>query len=356
MAAKQVSGGDIYVKKLIEDSNEKFDVVLSDNAKRILTGVNIGKLHVTDSESSKGNIGIARLYLSRIVSSLRFIRKNQAKYSTVISSSPFIYDVLPAIFTKNENRAVIIFHLLPKRKGASLSTRIRFFLAYVEQKASLYLIRKYFKIILAGNQELKDELKKKFPNKKIIISHAGIDITEIDDIEEQKKDPNLGIFVGRLTVQKGILDLVDIVKAIEKEKPKFKLIIIGDGPDKQLLKKKINREGLKSISFAGFVDKDTKYKLMKEAKFFIFPSREEGWGIALAEALYCQCLCFCYELPHYRGLFASYPLYVALDDSKELSRRVITHYDMSPKPAQQKFIKQYDHKLVVEDVFRQIND
>jgi glycosyltransferase involved in cell wall biosynthesis len=95
---------------------------------------------------------------------------------------------------------------------------------------------------------------------------------------------------------------------------------------------------------------------MKKAKFFIFPSREEGWGIALAEAMYCECLSFCYELPHYRGLFGNYPEYVKLDDSKDLGRRLIEKYTTEPKPDQKKFIRQYDDEVVVESVLRQIDD
>jgi glycosyltransferase involved in cell wall biosynthesis len=110
------------------------------------------------------------------------------------------------------------------------------------------------------------------------------------------------------------------------------------------------------ISLKGFVDETTKYELMKKAKFFLFPSREEGWGIALAEALYCECLGLCYELPHYRGLFKEYPEYIKLDDSKEMGERLVSKYSANPKADQQKFIKQYDDRLVVKSVLNQIDE
>ena len=34
---------------------------------------------------------------------------------------------------------------------------------------------------------------------------------------------------------------------------------------------------------------------MKRSGFFFFPSYEEGWGIALAEALYCGCKAVCFK-------------------------------------------------------------
>ena len=48
--------------------------------------------------------------------------------------------------------------------------------------------------------------------------------------------------------------------------------------------------------------------------------QEEGWGIALAEALYCECRCLCYELPHYRSIFAEFPVYTRIGDPKDFAR------------------------------------
>lgn len=354
MAASQVSGGDIYTKKIIESSDMEFDVILPSRANNILTGHNVRDVYITDSKSAGGNAGLLILYLRRTLAGLRYVKKNKSEYSSVIVSTPFIYDLIPAIATKNPNKIVILFHLLPKRKGTNLATRVRFFLAYVEQKLALKLIKKYFTTIMAGNEEVKKELKKRFPDKKIVTAHAGIDTEKIDVVKSQGKDPDLGLFVGRLTVQKGILDLVDVAKAIEKKHPNFKLILLGDGPDRELLEKKISKEGVTCISLKGFVDEPTKYELMKNAKFFLFPSREEGWGIALAEALYCGCLSLCYELPHYRGLFKEYPEYIKLADSKEMGERLVRKYTTNPKSDQQQFIKQYDDKLVVKSVLSQI--
>lgn len=354
MESDQVSGGDLYTSKLVKFSKEHFDIILSENAKKIIKKSKNNNLFVTDENSARDNIGLINLYFSRIRKSINIIKTNKRDYNLGLSSSPFIYDLLPIIFSKSDKKAVILFHIIPKRKGVNLSNKIRFILAKLEQKISFYLINKYFDTIFVGNKEVEKEVKKIIQNKHVFIADAGIETKFIDKVKEQKKDENLGIFVGRLTVQKGILDLVDIAKEIEKENPRFKLIVIGDGPDKKQLLDKIEREKTKSVRLMGFIDKEKKYEFMKKAKFFLFPSYEEGWGIALAEALYCNCLCFCYELPYYQSVFSNYPIYVKLGDKKEFTKKLLEKYKSKTKNEQKKFIKQYDDKIVIKKVLKNI--
>jgi len=77
---------------------------------------------------------------------------------------------------------------------------------------------------------------------------------------------------------------------------------------------------LTNIQLAGFVSEEEKLLLLRNQNTFFFPSYEEGWGIALAEALYCECRCICYELPHYRSIFGDFPIYARLGDADDFTR------------------------------------
>ena len=50
------------------------------------------------------------------------------------------------------------------------------------------------------------------------------------------------ISVGRLSKEKGYLDLVDVFKIVVKKHPEWKLNIVGDGEEKELINKKIRRK------------------------------------------------------------------------------------------------------------------
>lgn len=353
MENEQVSGGDIYTKKLIETLGKNTTIILSQNAKNIIENKNL--LFVTDNKKVNRNFEMIWLYFLRIINSIKFLKKENKNFDLTLSSSPFIYDLIPGIIAKTGKRAVILFHILPLRKSGDLGTKVRFTLARLEQCVSFFLIKHFYDIIVAGNIEVQNELKIRFPNKKIVLTNAGIETKKIDSVKTYKKESNLGVFVGRLTVQKGILDLVEIVKTIQKERPQFRLILIGDGPDKNKLLKKIEKENVKSIIIKGFISEKEKYELLKKAKFFVFPSYEEGWGIALAEAIYCNCLCFCYELPHYRRIFGDFPFYIPLGDYAKFSKMIRLNYTRMPKNGQKNSVKRYDYDAIIKDAINKIS-
>lgn len=355
MATDQVSGGDTYINKLISNSDESFSIILSAQARRFIADKHEKILYTTDNHSTDTNTGIILLYLARAIRSFWFLLKTTTMFrrqDLVLASSPFICDIFPAMFCKSKDRAVILFHLIPKRSASTIGAKIRFILARIEQAMSLIIIRWRFNIVLVGNVELKAQLTKKFPNKKIVVADAGINTKEIDIIKTKKKDPDLAVFVGRLTTQKGVLDLVDIAKSVSERYPKFRLVVVGDGPHRHLLESKINELDVGNIELLGFISKSDKYTLMKRAKFFLFPSYEEGWGIALAEALYSGCHCFCYEIRHYRGLFGKYPEYIRMGDKISFAERIIKEYGKPVSKNQISFVHQYDDKLVIKNVLK----
>ncbi len=357
MTTQQVSGGDVYIKKLISLSDNKLSVVLSAQAQDLLSENEADVVYTTDNRSTNSNSGIVLLYLVRAVKSIFHLiitKRLFKRHDVVLASSPFVCDILPATFCRADNRAVILFHLIPKRSATTYKAKVRFILARLEQAASLIIIRWRFNTVLVGNIELKNQLTKRFPNKKIVVAHAGINTKEIDAVTNAKRDPNLAVFVGRLTTQKGILDLVDIAKSVSLKHPKFRLIVIGDGPHREILEQKIDQFGGRNIELMGFIDKTEKYKLMKSAQFFLFPSYEEGWGIALAEGLYAGCHCFCYEIEHYRGIFSDFPEYIKMGDSESFARSILSGYTKKTNTTQVAYVGQYEDALVTRDVLNSL--
>lgn len=355
MFSEQISGGDNYTLKFIKLSDLNPDIILSKTSREFLSKKDKYKMLFTMDNFSNSIFSLIILYIIRIIQSIYFIKEERERYDISISSSPFLFDTFPLIFADSKKRGVFLFHIIPKRKAVNFKTWIRFFLAGFEKKISYFIIRKYFDIVMVGNEDVRQELIKIFPEKKIIIADAGFDVKKIDAVNNFKKDANQGCFTGRLVSQKGVLDLIDIMKKINEKNPKFRLIVIGDGPEKDELKARIKKERIKSIILKGFVSEKEKYEILKKSKFFFFPSYEEGWGISLGEALYCNCLAICYEIDFYKSVFGNFPVYVNVGDKDEFVKRFFENYNSKVKRNQRDYMRKYDDKNVIKEIVQKIS-
>lgn len=97
-------------------------------------------------------------------------------------------------------------------------------------------------------------------------------------------------FVGRLTPQKRVIDLLDALSILKKHKNKalknVRCIIVGTGPEEERLKEHAQKLGLGNISFLGFVkeQKDVQ-EILKTSTVLCHPSILEGFGMVLIEAM-----------------------------------------------------------------------
>lgn len=340
---KSTGGGDLVLFKFIRLSGMKPDLIIPVSATSF--AVNAGNFFLTRKNNRLSLVGIVWLFLVRIVQGVWHAWRNQQKYDVALSASPFAVDVIPIWFWKARHKGAVIYHINPERKAVNLTTFIRFNLAAIEQKITMAILRRACDFIVAGNEFVKGQLESRLPGKPIFILPAGFDAGFMDTVPAEKKDPNLACFIGRMVSQKGIFDLLKVMAGIAKTNPDFRLVMVGTGPEREFFVAEMERLQLKNIQLAGFVSETEKISLLKRSSYFFFPSYEEGWGIALAEALYCECRCLCYELPHYRSIFGGFPAYARLGDAEDFLR---VFQSCGPLPAGQKeFLRQYDDPQVV---------
>jgi len=92
------------------------------------------------------------------------------------------------------------------------------------------------------------------------------------------------VYVGRLAVEKGLLDLVAAWSRVAIRAPEARLVLVGEGPARAQLVEEIGQRGLSESILMPGVFLETR-DLLAAADLFVLPSYDEGLSLALLEAL-----------------------------------------------------------------------
>jgi glycosyltransferase involved in cell wall biosynthesis len=162
-----------------------------------------------------------------------------------------------------------------------------------------------------------------FDPTKVTVSSNGLDYNYIATIKPADNTKYEACFCGSLRKRKGIYDLIDVWKSVTRRYPTSRLVIVGDGPEHDSL---INRmkelDVTENVRLMGFISERDKFQIMKCSNIFIFPSYEEGWGIAVAEAIACGLDVVLYDIGAYQA-FHKYVIMVEKANTTKMSEIVI---------------------------------
>jgi glycosyltransferase involved in cell wall biosynthesis len=78
-----------------------------------------------------------------------------------------------------------------------------------------------------------------------------------------------------------------------------------------------------NIDFCGYLNDAKALGILKSAKVFLFPSYEEGFGIAILQAMACELPVVAYKLPVYQEIFKNKLITVPPGHTDLMSQRVI---------------------------------
>lgn len=104
----------------------------------------------------------------------------------------------------------------------------------------------------------------------------------IEELPREEKE-NIVLFVGRLSIEKGLPYLFKIWKILENRHPEWKLQIVGDGAERVNAEKMARHLGLQRCIFYGRQRPEPFYN---KAKIFCMTSLFEGFGLVLTEAMH----------------------------------------------------------------------
>lgn len=151
---------------------------------------------------------------------------------------------------------------------------------------------KYIKKVIKSNnnidylfpvsKELTDFYKEKVKSKVVYIPNS----LNFFPSKLNKLNTKNIVAIGRLSLEKGFIDLIDVMKEVNKVDKEIVLDIYGDGMERNTIIKKIKEYNLNNnIQLKGFVSPQKLQKYLEKYTLILIPSYKESFGLVALEAM-----------------------------------------------------------------------
>lgn len=134
---------------------------------------------------------------------------------------------------------------------------------------------------------------KSITSRKIYIIPNGIDIEKYKPahVRKQSEKQKTIFYIGRLEKRKAVDQLLKAFSIIQRYDTTYRLLIAGDGPQKNELIEQSKDLKLKNIEFLGQIEEKEKINLLQSSDIFCSPALYgESFGIVLLEAMAAGCV------------------------------------------------------------------
>lgn len=260
--------------------------------------------------------GLLDRLLSYFITTLAFLSvvSGIPDVDVIYTDSDYFCDTIPAILCKKKFRSVKWVAMTHHKISVGTGTKLRDFVinlfsAFI-QEFSYFLFKNYADKVFVlktsmGRSIARHLISKGVSSHKIeyVLNGVELDLAKSTLAREKIYD---ACFLGGLRPTKGLYDIVPIWKNVCKAKKDAVLLLMGNIAPIYLkeLKLQIRKNGLtENIKFTDYVTSEKKMEYLKSSKIFIFPSHEEGFGIAVLEAMASGLPVIAWELAVYREIF-----------------------------------------------------
>ncbi|WP_297215332.1 glycosyltransferase [Thermoplasma sp.] len=175
---------------------------------------------------------------------------------------------------------VATFHTDISKMKDSIRMPFQDFAFSLGERYSMYLYRKC-RVVMAPSKVVEEYLRKKGVNN-VITLPLFVD-TDKYRRSQYIPDEKYILYLGRITVDKGVYRVLDLAEAMMGDGVKFK--IAGIGPELDRIKRIVHAHQMKNVEILGYVDDEKKRELMENASLFVYPSSADTFGISVFEAL-----------------------------------------------------------------------
>lgn len=202
------------------------------------------------------------------------------------------FDILKIQTPRFLGLAAIIFHIfypdVPIVCSGVTVDKTRF-LYWIEKMgyqiaAAIIVQSEYMKSFIVKNYKINEN--------KIFVTYGGIldnftrTVGSPKEVQLINKNDKVLVFMGVLTKRKNPIFLIKVIRDLVKKDKKIKLVIIGSGGEKSRLLSEVTILDLdKNIIFIDSAYGENKNFWFKRMDIFLLPSYDEGFGLAVTEAM-----------------------------------------------------------------------
>jgi glycosyltransferase involved in cell wall biosynthesis len=148
-----------------------------------------------------------------------------------------------------------------------------------------------FSLILGVSHNVTDMLKHLLQEKRIALPvhtlYLGIDLKVFSQRRGDKKVWDVA-YMGRLEKMKAVDLFPEMLSMLRRENPTLRFLMTGDGSLRESLLRQFEAKGVSDlVEYRGVVEAEEVPKLLNQSRIFIYPSREEPFGLSILEAMAC---------------------------------------------------------------------
>lgn len=128
------------------------------------------------------------------------------------------------------------------------------------------------------------------PADKVTVIWRGVDFARLQ-APDVKRQPFRIATAGRLIPEKGMVEMVETFARVQAAWPEASLCVMGDGPLRASLERRVRERGLRRVEFTGHLPHTEIFLRLAAAEVFLFLSHEEHLPNAVKEAMAAGCAC-----------------------------------------------------------------
>ncbi|MUI52479.1 glycosyltransferase family 4 protein [Aliivibrio fischeri] len=212
------------------------------------------------------------------------LKSNESDIHYIHYTSHSSLGLIIASLFKSKNKLCIISNvhgsdILPENSGIISRIKIMLSKTILNKSALVISPSGYFRRILSEEYAV--------PEKKIIVSPSGgVDASVFNVSRAVQKEFTFG-YVGRLEENKGVFDLLEAFRVIQKSNPNSTLLFVGSGSCEAQLREIVS--SMSGVTISQGVDQRELVSVYQSIKFLVFPSKRtsESLGLIPIEAMMC---------------------------------------------------------------------
>lgn len=272
--------------------------------------------------------------------------------------------VLPLIYPKKSTITIhdVVFKYSPESYG--IFSRI-----YLDWATKFAV--KNAKRIITPSEATKQDLIKFYgaDSNKISVIPLGFTPTKAEIMDEEEilgkfslKPKKYFLFIGRIEYKKNTDTLIKAFGEFAQDNEDIQLVLAGfPGHGGEKIIKDIPAELKHRITFTGYIGETEKAVLLKNTLSFIFPSRFEGFGIPLLEAMDANVPIIASDIPSSKEVAGESALFFEKEDAQALAKlmkQIADNPDSNKEliSTYSRQLEKYSWEKCAEEVYRLITN